>query len=129
MRRAIIAIVLVLVVAGAAWALWPSTKWPSAFCVPVVRVVGADADPIAKSFSHPSPTLTAKQMDQVATLMHDVQLAEANAPTAQLRAELHRYLAELGGVLSTNIVTYSMSQFDSESVTQLRACGITPTGR
>ena len=68
-------------------------------------------------------------MDQVATLMHDVQLAEANAPTAQLRAELHRYLGELGGVLSTNIVTYSMSQFDSESVTQLRACGITPTGR
>jgi len=128
MRRTIIVIVLALVVAGAAWALWPATKWPSAFCIPVVRVVGVDADTIAKSFSHPSASLTAKQVDQVATLLHDVQLAEANAPTAQLRSELNRYIAELSGKLTNLTVSDAFSRFDEGARTQLRACGLQPAG-
>ena len=118
-----------LVVGGASWALWPATTWPRAFCTPVARVIGVDADAIAKSFSHPEPMLTTAQEDQVAKLMYDVTLAAGAAPTAQLRAELNRYLAELGVVLSANIVTDAMSNFDLRARTQLRACGITPGGR
>ncbi|HUZ39949.1 MAG TPA: hypothetical protein VMU68_00955 [Acidimicrobiales bacterium] len=128
MRRIVVAAVAAFVIGGAAWALWPATKWPQVFCAPVVRVVGADAVPIAKSFSHPEPTLTATQEDEVATLAHDVQLAEAAAPTAQLRAELNRYLAELGVKLSTLTVTDAMGQFDQHARTQLRACGVRPIG-
>lgn len=128
MRRIVVVAVVALVIGGATWALWPATKWHLSFCAPVVRVVGADAVAIAKSFSHPAPTLAAPQVDQVATLAHDVQLAEATAPTAQLRAELNRYLAELGAVLSTDTVSNAISQFDQQARTQLRACGVTPTG-
>ncbi|MBW4079307.1 MAG: hypothetical protein HIU84_12525 [Acidobacteria bacterium] len=126
MRRIVVVALVAIVIGGAAWALWPATKWPHAFCTPVVRVVGVDADAIARSFSHPEPTLTVAQEDQVNKLMYDVTLAEGAAPTAQLRAELNRYLAELGVVLSTNIVTDSMSQFDQQARSQLRACGVTP---
>jgi len=126
-RRIVVVAVVALIIGGAAWALWPGTKWPQSFCGPVVRVVGADADAIAKSFGHPEPTLTSTQEDQVATLAHDVQLAEAAAPTAQLRAELNLYLSQLGGTLSTLTVSNAYSQFDQHSRTQLRACGITPT--
>lgn len=125
----VLVVVVGLVVGGAAWALWPATTWPRAFCAPVERVVGADAVAISKSFSHPEPTLTNAQQDQVARLMYDVTLASGTAPTAQLQSELNRYLAELGVVLSTNIVTDAMSNFDQQAGTQLRACGIAPVGR
>ena len=128
MRRAALVAVVALIIGGVAWALWPATTWPRAFCAPVVRVVGADADAIAKSFSHPESTLTVAQEDEVDTLLYDVTLAVGAAPTAQLRAELNRYRAELGVVLSTNIVTNAMSQFDQQARTQLRACGVTPLG-
>jgi hypothetical protein len=128
MRRILLIAVVALVIGGVAWAVWPATTWPRAFCAPVERVVGADADAIAKSFSHPEPTLTVTQEDQVNKLMYDLTLAVGAAPTAQLRAELNRYLAELGVVLSTNIVTDAMSHFDQQARTQLRACGVTPLG-
>jgi hypothetical protein len=128
MRRLVVVALVVIVIGGAAWALWPATKWPHAFCAPVERVVRADANAIARSFSHPEPTLTVAQEDQVNKLMYDVTLAVGAAPTAQLRAELNRYLADLGVVLSTNIVTDAMSHFDQQARTQLRACGVTPIG-
>ena len=128
MRRLVVVALVVIVIGGAAWALWPATKWPQAFCTPIERVVGADADAIARSFSHPEPTLTVAQEDQVNKLMYDVTLAVSAVPTAQLRAELNRYLAKLGVVLSTNIVTDAMSHFDQQARTQLRACGVTPIG-
>jgi hypothetical protein len=96
--------------------------------VPVVRVVGVDADAIAKSFSHPELTLTVAQEDQVDKLVYDVTLAVGTVPTAELRGELNRYLAELDVVLSTNTVTDAMSKFDEQARTQLRACGVTPIG-
>ena len=126
MRRPVIVSLIVVVTGAATLALWPRTKWPQSFCGPVVRVVGADADAIAKSFSHPQPTLTATQEQQVATLAHDVQLVVAAAPTAQLRGELNRYLAELGGKLSTNSVSNALSQFDGLASRQLSACGVRP---
>ncbi|HEY5092098.1 MAG TPA: hypothetical protein VII60_02450 [Acidimicrobiales bacterium] len=128
MRRIVVAVLIAIVIVGVAWALLPATKWPHAFCAPIVRVVGTDADAIARSFSHPEPTLTVAQEDQVNKLMYDATLAQGAVPTAQLRAELNRYFVELGGVLSTNSVTNAMSQFDQQARTQLRACGITPIG-
>lgn len=128
MRRIFVVAVVVAIVGGVAWAFWPATKWPQAFCAPVERVIGADADPIARSFSHSEPTLTVAQEDRVNTLMYDITLALGAAPTAQLRTELQRYLAELGVVLSTNIVTDAMSNFDLHARNQLGACGVTPIG-
>ena len=128
MRRIVVVALVAIVIGGAAWALWPTTKWPKAFCAPVERVVGADADAIARSFSHSELTLTVAQEDQVDKLMYDVTLALGTVPTAQLRAELDRYLTELGVVLSTLTVTDAMSQFDQHARTQLRACGLTPIG-
>jgi hypothetical protein len=61
-------------------------------------------------------------------LMYDLTLAVGHAPTTQLRAELHEYLSELGGVLSTAVVTDALSQFDQHARTQLSACGITSLG-
>jgi len=68
------------------------------------------------------------QQGQVDTLMYDLTLAEGAAPTNQLRAQLHRYLAELGVVLSTTVVTDAMSNFDIQARTELGACAVTPIG-
>ena len=128
MRRVVLVAVLALVIGAAAWALWPAKKWPQAFCAPVVRVVGADADPIAISLNYPKPVLTAAQQQMVDKLRRDVRLAAAKAPTLQLRAELFHYLSQLPNNPSTNVVTDAMSHFDQQARTQLRACGVTPTG-
>jgi hypothetical protein len=128
MRRLVLAGAVLAILGVVAWALWPSTAWPRAFCAPVVRVVGADANAIAVNFSHPMNRLTAAQEVQVNKLMYDINLAVGSAPTVQLRSELNRYLAELGVVLSTNIVTDAVSQFDEQARTQLKACGVTPVG-
>jgi hypothetical protein len=128
MRRVVLIAVVALVIGGAAWAFWPAAKWPQSFCAPVVRVVGGDADAISMSFSHPERSLTVAQDDQLNKLMYDITLAVGAAPTAQLRAELNNYLTELGVVLSTNIVTDAMSNFDLQARTQLSACGVTPVG-
>ena len=127
-RKAVIAFISAIVIGGAAWAFWPTTKWPRSFCAPVVRAVSADADAISISLSHPAPTLTITQQNQVATLLHDVRLADVNAPTAQLQLELNRYLAQLGVTFSTQSVTDAMSRFDQQARTQLRDCGVNPIG-
>jgi hypothetical protein len=129
MRRIVLVVILVLVAGGAVWALWPPTTWPSTFCAPVVRVVGADVDPIAISFSHPKPVLTVAQRKMVITLRNDVGLAAASAPTAHLRSELNHYFLELSNNPSANTVSDAFSQFDQKARTQLRACGVTPSGR
>jgi len=123
-----IAVISAFLIGGAAWAIWPTTRWPRSFCAPVVRVVSADADAISISLSHPAPSLTSTQQNQVATLLHDVRLSDVNAPTAQLQSELNRYLAQLGVTFSTQSVTDAMSQFDRQARTQLRDCGVTPVG-
>lgn len=128
MRRVALLCVLALVIGGAAWALWPATKWPRAFCAPVVRVVGADVNPIAISFSNPRLPLTAAERQMVVRLRSDVQRAAAAAPTSQLHAELDRYLSALRGNPSKLSVSTAFSRFDQEARTQLRACGVTPAG-
>lgn len=129
MRRFILIAVVVAIVGGAAWALWPDKTWPRAFCAPVVRVIGADADAIAIYMSHNEPVaITPAEHKMVATLRTDIGLAEATAPTSQLRTELNAYLSRLGNNPSMLTVADAMSQFDQQARMQLRACGVTPTG-
>jgi hypothetical protein len=111
MRRIAVVALVAIVIGGVAWAIWPATTWPQSFCAPIERVVGTDADVIARSFSHPEPTLTAAQDDQVHKLRYDITLAVSVAPNADLHAELIRYRSELGVLLSKTIVTDAMSQF------------------
>jgi hypothetical protein len=131
MRRLVLVVVVALVVGGAAWALWPATTWPRAFCVPVVRVVGADARAIVIYQMHNEHLpITPAEHKMVATLRADIVLAEEAAPTAQLRMELHNYVEQLHGIYtSMNVVTDAMGNFDQQARTQLRACGVTPIGR
>jgi hypothetical protein len=128
MRRIVVVLLVVIAIGGAVWALWPATKWPEAFCTPIQKVVGPDADAIAVNFGHPEPSLTAAQEDQVNKLLYNITQAVGAAPNDQLRVELNAYRAKLGVVLSTNIVTDAMSNFDQRARTQLRACGVTPVG-
>jgi len=128
MRRIAVIALVVVVIGGVTWALWPATRWPQSFCAPIVRVVGTDADAIAVSFGHPGTTLTATEDDQVDKLMYDITLALGAAPNASLQAELIRYRSQLGVVLSTTIVADAMSRFDEQARTQLSGCGITPVG-
>ena len=102
---------------------------PSAFCTPVLRVVGVDADRLAASMNqHPGPVLTGAQLGLVATLRTDVRRALPTAPTPQLRRELDHYLFELDGTLTNLTVSDAFSRFDAEASTQLRACGVRPAG-
>ena len=126
----VLVVVVALVVGGAAWALWPATTWPRAFCAPVVRVVGADARAIVTyRAANENLAITPAEHKMVAALQADIVLAEAAAPTAQLRLELRNYVEQLHGIYtSMNGVTDAMSTFDQLARTQLRACGVTPVG-
>ena len=132
MRRIALVIVLVLVVGGVAWAIWPATTWPRAFCAPVVRVVGTDARTIVVDTGGSgwklAPASIPGAQAAVARLRADIELAKANAPTSQLRKELGVYFARLRNDQTMLPVTSAMSQFDSQSHTQLEACGVKPIG-
>lgn len=118
-----------LVIVGVAWALWPATKWPGAFCAPVVRVVSVDVNPLAISLAQPTRLPSANEIRMVARLRTDVRRALAAAPTSLLQRELSHYLFLLRSSRTSAGVSYAFSQFDQEARTQLRACGVTPSGR
>lgn len=135
MRRLVLAVVVGLVVGGAAVALWPATTWPRAFCAPVVRVVGADARAIVTyQVANENSPLTPAEHQMVSTLRSDIGLAAAVAPTTQLRTELRLYYSRLSddpfthGPPPMRVVTDAMGRFDQHARTQLRACGVTPGG-
>ena len=131
MRRLVLVVVVALVVGAVAWALWPATTWPRAFCAPVVRVVGADARAIVTDqMRNEHLPITPAEHKMVDTLRADIALAEKAAPTAQLRMELRNYVEQLHGIYtSMYVVTDAMGNFDQQARTQLRACGVTPIGR
>jgi hypothetical protein len=134
-RKLLLSVLVVVVVGTVTWVLWPATTWPSAFCKPVVRVVGKDAVNIVNYVtrqdlasyhdlaSTPTPTLM-----RVA-LMNDVLLAQHHAPTAQLREELSSYAYELRLSPSLLQTTDAYGRFDALGRTQLRACGVNPIGK
>lgn len=131
MKRLVLVVLVVLVVGGMAWTLWPATVWPQAFCAPVVRVVGVDARALVTYQAHnENLPITPAEHKIVATLREDIVLAEEAAPTAQLQTELRNYAEQLHGIYaSMNVVYDAMNKFDERARTQLRACGITPIGR
>ena len=128
MRRVILIAVTALLVGGVAWALWPATSWPRALCAPVVRVFDADARALAVyQVQNKSGVVTPTEYKLISTLRADVVLAEAAAPSSQLRSELHTYAEHLHGAhLSINEWTTAMSNFDVQVRNQLGACGVTP---
>ena len=78
MRRVVLVVVVALVVGGEAWALWPATTWPRAFCAPVVRVVGADARAIVTSrAANENLAITPAEHKMVAALQADIPCNEA----------------------------------------------------
>jgi hypothetical protein len=127
MRRFVLAIVAAVVLGVATWALWPSTRFPAAFCQPVVRVVGVDVIAYSRYEAvHSSHSITPPERALLTTLANDVRSAEQHAPTSQLRYELARYAA-----LFTNAKTYAdpvnaSNYFDGLARVQLGACGIRP---
>lgn len=133
MRRLVPLVVLVFVVVGVAWAIWPAATWHRSFCAPVVRVVGSDTVPIVSDSANSgwkrSPATIPGAQAAVARLRADIKLAKANAPTSQLRTELTTYLFRLRNDPTMLPVTAAMSLFDAQSHTQLEACGIKPAGR
>ena len=132
MRRAAI-VVSALAAAGAiAWALWPATSWPASFCQPVVRVVGGDADAIAVVIhdqglsANGNVPLSSGGRSLAALAAHDISLADAHAPTAQLHHELTDYGGRLARARTTDEVINAISHFDEKAATQLSSCGVTP---
>ena len=115
-----------------AWALWPATSWPASFCKPVVRVVGGDAKAIVAVVQDQSLSanvnapVTSAERALVALVTRDISLADAHAPTAQLRHELTDYGGRLAKARTTDEVTSAISHFDEEAATQLSSCGVTP---
>ena len=98
----VLVVVVALVVGGEAWALWPATTWPRTFCAPVVRVVGADARAIVTSrAANENLAFTPAEHKMIAALQADIVLAEAAAPTAQLRLELRNYMKQLHGIYTS----------------------------
>lgn len=130
-RRIHLVVGVAIAAAGVAWATWPAATWPRAFCAPVVRVIGADARAIVTYQAQNENTpITPAEHKLVATLRADIVLAEAVAPTAQLRSEIRNHVVQLhGAYASMSVVSDVMSQFEQHARTQLRACGVTPVGR
>lgn len=57
---------------------------------------------------------------------HDISLADAHAPTAQLHHELTDYGGRLARARTTDEVINAISHFDEKAATQLSSCGVTP---
>jgi hypothetical protein len=126
-RRTVVVVVLVLVVGGAVWALWPSTTWLPSFCGPIGRVVGSDVRTVMSYQSqNQGVTVTPAERRLIANLRSDVDESVTHAPTSALRRELLRYQRELRGNPSLIQVDNAFSAFDQKARTQLRACGIRP---
>ncbi len=109
---------------------WPAPAWPSAFCQPISRVVGEDAN-AALAFGRLSlkstPGVATVAIDQ--SLHDDVGEALDHAPTEQLRGELVTYQRATKAKVPLLELTTAVSDFDSRARTQLGRCGIVPIGR
>ena len=134
MRKLLLSILAVAVIGTITWALWPATTWPRAFCQPINRVVGKDADAIViyvaqHNLNYHDLVSTATPASMQDALVKDVVLALHHAPTAELRQELSHYAYELDESPTLLQTTDALGRFDGLGRTQLRACGITPVGK
>lgn len=151
-------VVIAVLAIGAAYALTGTTRWPSAFCRPVLRVSGVDAVALVKlPFSSPTtvdcvnvttatgtqqrchtvpappptgPTISSPVASTDLTQLHqDALLALRRAPTTQWRSELSHYVARTVGNPKTFMRGVALSNFDAFASTHLAACGVHPLGR
>ena len=131
-RKVAVAIPTLAAMGAITWALWPATSWPASFCKPVVRVVGGDVNAIAavvhaqSMSSNVNAPVTSAERSLVALVTRDISLANAHAPTAQLRHELTVYGGRLEKARTTDEVISAIGHFDEEAATQLSSCGVTP---
>lgn len=133
-RRALLGLLGLSLVALLAWSLWPSTAWPAAFCLPISRVVGHDADALVQSpfdvplAQTPARPVTSHERHLVTHLVHDARSADHTAPTSRLRGELDHYVLRLSGVTTSNQVEAAMGHFGAVVHDQLRRCDIYASG-
>ena len=153
-----LAVVVAVAISSTAYALTRTTRWSTAFCRPILRVVGADAVALIKlpdapptsincvnitsttgsrqrCQTQPSPTPTGPTLaspvasTDLARLHHDTSLALTHAPTGQWRAELTRYAARTVGSPRAFLRGSAMNNFDEFARTTLGACGVHPIGK
>lgn len=150
-------VVVAVVAIGATYALSRTTRWPAAFCRPVLRVSGVDAVAFIKlPYSTPTatecvnvttatgtrqrchtvpappltgPTITSPVASTDLSHLHrDALLALRQAPTTQWRDELSYYVARTVGSPKTFMRSVAMDRFDLFASTNLGACGVRPLG-
>ena len=143
---------------GATYALTRTTRWPAAFCRPILRVTGVDAVALVMlPFSSPTtvdcvnvttatgtrqrchtvpaspptgPTISSPVASRdLAQLHQDTLLAWRHAPTNQWRTELSKYVARTTGNPKAFVRGVALSNFDAFASTHLAACGVHPLGK
>ena len=153
-----LAVVVAIATSGSIYLLNRNTRWPTAFCRPIFRVVGADAVELIKlPYSSPTsincvkvsnipgsrqrcqtvptpfptePTLASPVAStDLAQLHQDVLLALAHAPTNPWQAELSLYAIRTVGSPKVFMRGSAMNNFDEFARTTLGGCGVHPLGR
>ncbi|MGH8989263.1 MAG: hypothetical protein ACRDXC_11855 [Acidimicrobiales bacterium] len=126
MRKVIVLGALALALGAIAWGVWPSSSWPAAFCKPVIRVVGRDADAVAH-YQMGQPTggaVTPTERALFKPLIDDARLAESHAPTPQLERELRRYATMLTAARTPHEVGVAIRYFYTTALPHLSGCGV-----
>lgn len=153
-----LAVVVAIATSGSIYLLNRNTRWPKAFCRPILRVVGADTMALIKlPYSSPTtincvnvsnntgsrqrcqtvptplptgPTLASPEAStDLAQLHQDVLLAMAHAPTSPWYAELSLYAIRTVGSPKVFMRGSAMNNFDEFARTTLGGCGGHPLGR
>jgi hypothetical protein len=124
--RAIIVGAVIAIAAASVWAAWPSPRWPAAFCAPVSRLVGADAE---ATLAIPyTDALTGPTRATVNRLVADAALSARRPPTSELGRRLREYATDLRRDATLLAVTDTVSAFDGWAAHHLAGCGIRPIG-
>jgi hypothetical protein len=154
-RRISLAVVVAIATSGSIYLLTRTTRWPTAFCRPILRVVGPDAVALIKlPYSSPTstncvnvttssgtrqrcrtvpsptePTLASPiASTDLARLHRDTLLALAHAPTNPWNSELTLYAIRTVGSPRAFIRGSAMNNFDEFARATLGGCGVHPVG-
>ena len=150
-----LAVVVAILASGSIYLLTRTTRWPTAFCRPILRVVGSDAVALIKlPYSTPTttncvnvttssgtrqrchtvpsptgPTISSPVAStDLARLHQDTLLALAYAPTNAWHSELTLYAIRTVGGPKAFIRGSAMNTFDEFARTTLGGCGVHPLG-
>ncbi len=150
-----LAMVVAIATSGSIYLLTRTTRWPTAFCHPILRVVGGDAVALIKlPYSTPTttncvnvttssgtrqrchtvpsptgPTISSPVAStDLARLHEDTLRALAYAPTNPWHSELTLYAIGTTGSPKAFIRSSAMNIFDEFARTNLGACGMHPLG-